>query len=409
MTDNEKQFEDFIRQIKFDDTPDPNHRDQLEQDLLGALTKQPRRKETPLIIWRMIMKSSITKLATAAAIILIAVFSATFLEKSVTPAWAIEQTIEALENVPTVHMFCRDWDGEEMEIWMKLDPKSGLPEYLYLDYPRHNAVILSTPNISFQHLKKINIVQITNKQLINFDVRLEKIFEEIAKEMPTLEEGEHIKVYTESDPETDKEVIVVWAESKTNEWKIVIEPETKLPISMHCLRSEQTGQVIKDIDEIYFDEDLPEGIFDFTIPNDALVVNQDELNEFENDPNYGISTEGLSQQEAASMIAEEYCRAIIDFDLERVRKIYPGAGLRKGEKVRALFDRVFENNKPVELIEVGQLYWQRGCAIGPVIPCIVKFEDGAIKELKIIIKFRQIYDKESCVIAGMYGLPCDIE
>jgi hypothetical protein len=111
----------------------------------------------------------------------------------------------------------------------------------------------------------------------------------------------------------------------------------------------------------------------------------------------------------ASLIAEEYCQAIIDFDLERVRKIYPGAGLTEEKKVRALFDRVFEDNKPVELAEVGQLYWQRGCAIGPVVPCVMKFEDGTIRETKIIVKFRQIDGKGSCVIAGMYGLPREIE
>ena len=42
-------------------------------------------------IWRIIMKRPITKLATAAAIIIVVVISVTFLDKTVTPAWAIEQ------------------------------------------------------------------------------------------------------------------------------------------------------------------------------------------------------------------------------------------------------------------------------------------------------------------------------
>jgi hypothetical protein len=68
MNDNEKQFEDFVRDIKFNDTPDPEHRDKLEQDLVAAFQKQPRH----INIWRTIMKSRITKLA-AAAIILIGI------------------------------------------------------------------------------------------------------------------------------------------------------------------------------------------------------------------------------------------------------------------------------------------------------------------------------------------------
>ena len=69
MNDNEQQFEDFIRQTKFDDAPDASHRDRLEQDLFAALAKQAPRQ---IKVWRTIMKSRITKLA-AAAVIIIAV------------------------------------------------------------------------------------------------------------------------------------------------------------------------------------------------------------------------------------------------------------------------------------------------------------------------------------------------
>ncbi len=67
MNDNEKQFEKFVCGIKFDDTPDLNHRDRLEHRLLQALSSQ---KPQQTKIWRMIMKSNITKLAVAAAIII---------------------------------------------------------------------------------------------------------------------------------------------------------------------------------------------------------------------------------------------------------------------------------------------------------------------------------------------------
>jgi outer membrane lipoprotein-sorting protein len=74
MNDNEKQFKDFVRNIKLDDTPDPEHRDKLEQNLLCAMAKQPRQVK----IWRIIMKSQITKLATAAVIAIIVLGGVTF-------------------------------------------------------------------------------------------------------------------------------------------------------------------------------------------------------------------------------------------------------------------------------------------------------------------------------------------
>ncbi|NIP28438.1 MAG: hypothetical protein GWN67_27565 [Phycisphaerae bacterium] len=71
MNDNEKQFENFVRGIKFDDTPNPKHREKLEQEILRSLAKPTRRKTgTPLIIWRTIMKSPITKLSSAAVIMI---------------------------------------------------------------------------------------------------------------------------------------------------------------------------------------------------------------------------------------------------------------------------------------------------------------------------------------------------
>ncbi len=74
MKNDEIQFESFISDIKFDDTPDIGHRDNLEQDLIAALARQPRQKQKTLSIWRLIMNSRITKLtAAAAAIITIAI------------------------------------------------------------------------------------------------------------------------------------------------------------------------------------------------------------------------------------------------------------------------------------------------------------------------------------------------
>ncbi len=69
MNNEEKQFENFTSQIKFDDTIDPSHRNRLEQNLLSALAKQNKKQ---LTTWRTIINSKITRLTAAAAIIIIA-------------------------------------------------------------------------------------------------------------------------------------------------------------------------------------------------------------------------------------------------------------------------------------------------------------------------------------------------
>ncbi|MBN2183563.1 MAG: hypothetical protein JW715_16760 [Sedimentisphaerales bacterium] len=72
MKSDEKEFEDFLHGIEFDDTPDYAHRDKLEQNLHACLIRQ---KKTSLSIWRKIMSSRITKLiATAAVLIVVVLF-----------------------------------------------------------------------------------------------------------------------------------------------------------------------------------------------------------------------------------------------------------------------------------------------------------------------------------------------
>jgi len=70
MTDREKEFEKFVRDVRFDDTPDYNHREKLEQNLLTALNKQSQHKPQALRIWRIIVRSRKTQYAAAGVFIL---------------------------------------------------------------------------------------------------------------------------------------------------------------------------------------------------------------------------------------------------------------------------------------------------------------------------------------------------
>jgi hypothetical protein len=56
-----------------------------------------------LSVWRIIMKSSITKLAIAAVLLIAAVLTITFLNKSAAPAYAFEQTMTAVDGMRYFH------------------------------------------------------------------------------------------------------------------------------------------------------------------------------------------------------------------------------------------------------------------------------------------------------------------
>jgi tetratricopeptide (TPR) repeat protein len=87
------------------------------------------------------LKSPITKLA-AAMIIIAAVLLITILDKSATPAYAIEQTIDALKNVRFIHLVRRNQSGEIAdERWIELDSEGeqiryrqdSLPDFLAIE------------------------------------------------------------------------------------------------------------------------------------------------------------------------------------------------------------------------------------------------------------------------------------
>ncbi len=75
MDDNKKEFENFVREIKFDDNPDPSHREKLEQELLRTLAKQtPRQIRT----WRTVIENRVAKFAAAAVIAVMVLVGVTF-------------------------------------------------------------------------------------------------------------------------------------------------------------------------------------------------------------------------------------------------------------------------------------------------------------------------------------------
>ena len=69
MTDNEKQFENFARKVKFDDKPDYRRRDRLEERLLSTFGRPSHRAHPGLRTWRSVTDSRMKRLLVAAAIV----------------------------------------------------------------------------------------------------------------------------------------------------------------------------------------------------------------------------------------------------------------------------------------------------------------------------------------------------
>ncbi|MHC4622166.1 MAG: anti-sigma factor family protein [Planctomycetota bacterium] len=84
--------------------------------------KKANQTDRQLQLWRIIMKSKITKLAAAAAIIIVAAISITYLGELGSVAYALEQTIQANHSVRYLHV--KDFTAgadEPKEFWVECD------------------------------------------------------------------------------------------------------------------------------------------------------------------------------------------------------------------------------------------------------------------------------------------------
>ena len=341
------------------------------------------------------MKSPITKLATAAVIVVCIALTIVFMEKSITPAYSVEQTLQAMQDLRTMYMVCKDWSGNEFEMWIKLNPDTGIPEYIRSYRPESKRLNISRPDTSYQYHERANQVHINSGKLYYMDMAPARILEQLLQS--SQEEPDSIVIFHEHDPKSKKNLIVIITRGDGQSYKFYIDPDTKLPVRMQGLEDNTLGAVIRDIEKIDFNVDLPEGIFDFEIPQGARIIDLDHNLKILNDPQNGISTEGMTEQQAAETIATMYWNALIEMDKTTARTLAP------------VSPQLDYSSLLAELVEVGRLYIQPGCGIGKIIPCRIRYKDGSLKEWKLIIRTRNIDGHPSCVIFGPSSSPIVIE
>lgn len=366
--------------------------EKVHREISRAL-EGPQEKKPPVIgpnIWRIIMKNRITKLAAAAVIIVLVSLGVFLMNKSLPSAYALEQTFKALQSIATVHVIGTDWDGNRYEAWNKINPETGKAEWFCIDQTPHGDKVASTPKGSCVWDKDGNVVRLTNRIIATNDSRYAYIFEDLSSRMSNPSGDEKITIYREKDEISAKEVIVIWVVTKMKDYKVYIDPATKLPIRMHFVRADNMPQICKTVDHIFYNVELPQGMFDFEIP-DEFIKDRSSLE----DPNKGMSAEGLTQEEASALIAEKYWKAAIAGDWDTFRRLAP---------VDESWKTGFRKNPPVELIEVKQPYPERGCS-GLIVPCIVRFKDGKVEESKAVVNYREIHGKRSCIIVAWWGKP----
>lgn len=393
MNDREKEFENYVRGIQFDDTPEYNHRDKLEQNLLKVLDEQSQYKSQTLKIWRIIMKNRIRKIAVAAIVIVAVLLTISIFEESVTPAYAFEQTIDAIKRVKTVHMAGEFYWQGKFECWLRFDGNPDVPTHMWLGLPRGHLgmVMVCSPDGLFHFNRTTNYVfpisqdQRGRKWIIKFN----SFFEDAVKAAGKMD------AVTITDEEQN---IVVHVHSPKRDQQFLVDPETKLPISFSTTRDDDPmemikGMKVKNLEWIRYNQEPPDGIF--KVPDDAKVV------QYGFDcwvtPDSGLVADGMTRQQACLEIVRQTGKALIDLDIEKLCKLDLFFHRYAPEHWDLLKKRKESGPWVNEYVITGDIYEEGEFWY---VPSEIRISDGKREVLTMMIKFYEMEGKTICIIVG---------
>jgi len=386
--------------------PDIKIEDQLEQlaqavpsgdsfvhDVMSRIetsSDKPQKQSIPIhFVRRLFMKRTI-KYAAAAIVLLAALVSLTQLDKTVTTAYAIEQTIEANRSLRFIHLKC-DPAGEGVEeLWAQFN-ENGQLEHLRMNFPNTvdgpKDVVWQEGKAEVWFKKKNSIVVVREEAMLaclkmsyaDFDPKL------IVENLYRSQSNEKVQIEIQDSRSKDQPIIIT---STTNGFRDVfkVNPETLLleQIEKYALKEVQyvfLGSIK------YLDYNQPANAEVFVLNPPADVMRVDQTTQA-----VGLEQGQMTNDEAALETARRFWQAVIDADFNKAGQYLEGV---PGDFLKKMFD---ENLKVkfVEILSIGPVQPHPNPQTGGVVvPCRLKVQkDGQIEEMAFErLGVRQVYNQ----------------
>ena len=367
-------------------------------------------------IWRTIMRNKSTSFK-AVATIFIAVCLTMLLISEPRKAWAIEETIEALKKYNAAYISGTYLEPtgvyHGIEMWMQNDGND----------PQTNKVLVKLDNgmtvwtkdkSTYTYFPEAEAVYYENAITTGFS---HWIGPEFYKLLSTLKDCETTYNY---DPATRQEYATLSGSIKDvsgdQTFEVEFDVSSKLMTSIKKWNNaRRKGKPEFYASEIKYYKQLPDSTFEVKLPANItyyekqISIPQENLTDLGN-PKYGMPIDGLTKNEAAKTILDKLYTAILEDDLSTIRKLVPHTSKWSDDSLRKILKIGFEN-QGAEILEIGDIIQESSSPLGPiaVVPVKSKRLDRSIWQDKVIIQFRNINGKESCVIHGPHGLPVRLE
>jgi hypothetical protein len=179
--------------------------------------------------------------------------------------------VESLKTVSTVHMLGKDKDEKQIELWSEINPDTGLMINFHLHQFDKKLITISTPEKTYYYDLNANAVKIKDGPGIYAPFRIGNFMEDMKK----LAQNRNWRVEEDQtfDAGLNKDVIVLQMSSQQGDIKAIIDSDTKLPVRLDWSQGLHLGLPfeLKDV-EIFYEDQLPEGIFELDIPEKVTVI-----------------------------------------------------------------------------------------------------------------------------------------
>jgi hypothetical protein len=261
--------------------PSPEMHERTLTDMIAAHVRRVEKSRPSGLpaLWALLARYG-TAGAGIAAIVLGILVAVLAIRDSATPAYAVEQTVEAIKRIPVVHIFGRDWDDRRIEMWVKVNSETGLMDSCQINHPDEDRFLVSTPRNTYDYDGKTNTVRIKDGPSVASIFCLGDFFggiEDLAKQL----DGK-VTYCGVTDPGTKRSLLELKMSAPNLEIVCLIDSRTKLPISIDVTRGVRFNRydILRNATLIRYDEAPPEGLFDFTIPagaNITIETSQDPL------------------------------------------------------------------------------------------------------------------------------------
>ncbi len=242
---------------------------------MQALDKSKKTQSAATVpnIWRTILKSRMTRLVAASMIILAVVLSVSILNKSTSAAWAVEDTAEALGRYNAIHIsgIFTDANGSEVgyNIWARANEDRTESDEFRLEQ-EDGQVKWGKGNNVYHYNSIENTLHIRRGQPYRaLTPWLDKNF---FRELKQFSEDWQILYGKDADTGRDRVFLTCRSTVEVKSLWLEFDRETNLLVRVKCWSNyDREGKPDLVAQKIVYYEDLPDGVFEFKVPEGVRV------------------------------------------------------------------------------------------------------------------------------------------